>query len=168
VTEFLVDKQKEIADRLNELHPLIAEYERLLAAEIALAGLSASSNAASDATTVTRRGLGRPRGPKTAPGSKAASIVAATPAEKRTPTATTSASTRRRKGAGRRKGSGKRGAEALTHIEQRPGITIAEMASKMGIKQNYLYRVLPPLEQDRKVQKKGRGWHPVKTSSAAT
>jgi hypothetical protein len=30
----------------------------------------------------------------------------------------------------------------------------------MGIKQNYLYRVLPGLEQESKVAKKGRGWHP--------
>jgi hypothetical protein len=30
----------------------------------------------------------------------------------------------------------------------------------MGIKQNYLYRVLPGLEQENKVKKDGRGWHP--------
>ena len=30
----------------------------------------------------------------------------------------------------------------------------------MGIKQNYLYRVLPGLEKDGKVVKQGRGWHP--------
>jgi hypothetical protein len=30
----------------------------------------------------------------------------------------------------------------------------------MGIKQNYLYRVLPGLEQTSKIEKKGRGWHP--------
>jgi hypothetical protein len=29
----------------------------------------------------------------------------------------------------------------------------------MGIKQNYLYRVLPGLEQDGLVRKEGRGWH---------
>jgi hypothetical protein len=29
----------------------------------------------------------------------------------------------------------------------------------MGIKQNYLYRVLPGLEQENKVQKKARGWY---------
>jgi hypothetical protein len=29
----------------------------------------------------------------------------------------------------------------------------------MGIKQNYLYRVLPALEQDKKIVKQGRGWH---------
>jgi hypothetical protein len=31
----------------------------------------------------------------------------------------------------------------------------------MGIKQNYLYRVLPGLEQDGKITRKGRGWHPA-------
>jgi len=30
----------------------------------------------------------------------------------------------------------------------------------MGIKQNYLYRVLPGLEKEGKLQKKGRGWYP--------
>ena len=30
----------------------------------------------------------------------------------------------------------------------------------MGIKQNYLYRVLPALAKDGMVNKKGRGWHP--------
>ena len=30
----------------------------------------------------------------------------------------------------------------------------------MNIKQNYLYRVLPGLEQESKLEKKGRGWHP--------
>jgi hypothetical protein len=29
----------------------------------------------------------------------------------------------------------------------------------MGIKQNYLYRVLPALEQDGLVAKDGRSWH---------
>jgi len=29
----------------------------------------------------------------------------------------------------------------------------------MGIKQNYLYRVLPGLEKDGKVVKRERGWH---------
>jgi hypothetical protein len=33
------------------------------------------------------------------------------------------------------------------------------MASEMGIKQNYLYRVLPTLEKDGKVVKRERGWH---------
>jgi hypothetical protein len=62
--------------------------------------------------------------------------------------------------AGRRKGSGTRAAQALSFVQGQPGITIPELASKMGIKQNYLYRVLPGLEQEGKLEKKGRGWHP--------
>ena len=65
-----------------------------------------------------------------------------------------------RRRAGRRKGSGTRAAEALSFVQGQPGITIPELAAKMGIKQNYLYRVLPGLEQESKVTKKGRGWHP--------
>ena len=61
---------------------------------------------------------------------------------------------------GRRKGSGTRAAQALSFVQGQPGITIPELAAKMGIKQNYLYRVLPGLEQDGKLEKKGRGWHP--------
>jgi hypothetical protein len=61
---------------------------------------------------------------------------------------------------GRPKGSGTRAAEALQIVTDNPGITIPEMAQKMGIQQNYLYRVLPGLEQDGKVRKDGRGWFP--------
>src|SRR5918997_4251735 len=38
------------------------------------------------------------------------------------------------------------------------GITIPEIAEKMGIKQNYLYRVLPGLADDGLVVKDGGGW----------
>jgi hypothetical protein len=61
---------------------------------------------------------------------------------------------------GRRKGSGTRAAQALAFVQGQPGITIPELAAKMGIKQNYLYRVLPSLEQEGKLEKKGRGWQP--------
>ena len=61
---------------------------------------------------------------------------------------------------GRRKGSGTRAAQALSFVQGQPGITIPELAAKMDIKQNYLYRVLPSLEQEGKLEKKGRGWQP--------
>jgi len=61
---------------------------------------------------------------------------------------------------GRPKGAGKRATEALSFVQGQPGITIPELAAKMGIKQNYLYRVLPGLEKEGKLEKKGRGWHP--------
>jgi hypothetical protein len=60
---------------------------------------------------------------------------------------------------GRPRGTGTRSKEALKLVRSSPGITIPELAGKMGIKQNYLYRVLPGLAQDGLVTKKGRGWH---------
>jgi DNA-binding IclR family transcriptional regulator len=47
-------------------------------------------------------------------------------------------------------------------IRANPGITIPQLAAKMGINANYLYRLLPPLEQQGKIHKDGRGWHPKK------
>ena len=60
---------------------------------------------------------------------------------------------------GRPKGSGTRAIQALELVKARPGITIPELAEAMGIKQNYLYRVMPGLAEEGKVTKSGRGWH---------
>lgn len=151
MTDFLDEKRREITDRLKELKPLVDEYNRLEAAASALAGVGGSSAAPSSATATTaaprRRGPGRPRGSGSATSAKPtlAKRKPGRPAGRR---------------AGRRKGSGTRAAEALSFVQGQPGITIPELAAKMGIKQNYLYRVLPGLEQEKKVEKKGRGWHP--------
>jgi hypothetical protein len=60
---------------------------------------------------------------------------------------------------GRPKGSGTRALQALELVRARPGITIPELAQAMGIKQNYLYRVMPTLAEEGQVVKSGRGWH---------
>src|SRR5215217_6378926 len=60
---------------------------------------------------------------------------------------------------GRPRGSGTRAAQAFELVKARPGITIPELAEEMGIKQNYLYRVMPTLADEGKVTKSGRGWH---------
>jgi hypothetical protein len=65
---------------------------------------------------------------------------------------------------GRRRGTGTRAAEALKLVQDRPGITIPELAEAMGIKQNYLYRVMPGLADEGKVVKSGRGWHTRQSS----
>ena len=79
---------------------------------------------------------------------------------------TAAAPTRRRRSSassngrrGRPRGSGTRAAQALQLVGERPGITIPELADAMGIKQNYLYRVMPGLADEGKVTKSGRGWH---------
>jgi hypothetical protein len=65
------------------------------------------------------------------------------------------------RGRGRPRGSGTRAKEALKLVRARPGITISEMAESMGIKANYLYRVMPTLESEGQVVKRDRGWHPA-------
>ena len=133
--DFLDQKRDEIATRLKELRPLVDEYQRLDAAAAALDGVSATS------------------------------LMHATPATPRTP-ARSKAAPARKRGAtpggrrGRPKGSGTRGAEALAQVKASPGITIPEIAEQIGIKQNYLYRVLRGLADDGLVVKDGRGWKP--------
>jgi hypothetical protein len=157
VTDFLDEKRREITDRLTELKPLVDEYSRLEAAAAALAGVGGTTSSAATTTAASprRRGPGRPRGTRTA--TATATETAAAPAAKATRKKAGRPAGRR---AGRRKGSGTRAAEALSFVQGQPGITIPELAAKMGIKQNYLYRVLPGLEQEAKVEKQGRGWHP--------
>lgn len=165
MTDFLTDKRKEIDARLAELKGVVDEYNRLEAAAAALDGIPASTNGASaPAPRAPRRRPGRPRGSKNA----SPPVASATRAAKTTPAAkaTTARRAARTRGA-RRKGSGKRGAQALALIQGQPGVAIPELATKMGIQQNYLYRVLPRLEQEGKVEKQGRGWHP-KQAAAAT
>ena len=118
---------------MNELEPLIEEYRQLEAAVNALAGVSPAGGTRRSSTIKAR--VGRPRG------------------------ATSGAKTVRKRG--RPRGSGTRAAEALALVKSKPGITIPEMAAAMGIKQNYLYRVLPGLAESKKVRKRGRGWHAV-------
>jgi hypothetical protein len=76
---------------------------------------------------------------------------------KRTRAAATSTASR---GRGRPSGTGARAQEALKLVHGHPGITLPELAKRMKIKPNYLYRVLPQLEKDGKVAKKEKGYHP--------
>ena len=149
--DFLDEKRREITDRLKELKPAVDEFKRLEAAASALQGVGGAS-ATATAAAPRRRGPGRPRG--SANRTRAKVATPSKPARKK------AGRPPGRRRAGRRKGSGTRAAEAFSFVQGQPGITIPELAAKMGIKQNYLYRVLPGLEQENKVSKKGRGWHP--------
>jgi hypothetical protein len=137
VSDFLKTKRDEISARLRELQPLVEEYHQLEAANAALAGLPGGSSRPARTATRTR--------------------TRATPAR-----AARAARSRRSPGTGRRgrpRGSGTRALQTLEIVKSKPGITIPEIAAAMGIKQNYLYRVLPGLEKDGKVVKRDRGWH---------
>jgi len=155
VTDFLDEKRREITERLKELRPLVDEFNRLETAAIALAGAVGSVASEARQAVVRRRGRGRPR-----------RATASAPKPAKTPQAVPAKAIRKPAGgpakrpAGRRKGTGTRAAQALSLIQGQPGITIPELAPKMGISPNYLYRVLPGLEKEGKIRKDGRGWHP--------
>jgi transposase-like protein len=101
--------------------------------------------------TVTRR-PGRPPGSGRGPGRprKNAATAAATPA---------AAPSKKRR---RRRRGGTRADQAVTLVEQNPGISASEIAKQMKIKPNYLYRVLGEMEKEGRVTKKGREYHPGK------
>jgi len=151
MTDFLEQKLREITDRMAKLEPQVAEYRVLQEAAKALNGPASgrSRRATAAVSTAQRRRPGRPRGSRTG-----TTATAATPAAK-----TTKRSAKGRPG--RPKGTGKRSMEALNLIRAQPGITTPDLAKKMGIKQNYLYRVLPGLAKEGKIKKEGRGWHPT-------
>jgi CRP-like cAMP-binding protein len=132
MADFVDEKKGEMESRLKELRPLVDEYDRLEAAVAALSSVGSGG----------RRGATAPRTAK-----KSVRRTGAGPG----------------KGSGRRgrpKGSGVRDKQALALVNATPGVTIPEIANEMGIKQNYLYRVLPSLEKEGLVRKKGRGWYP--------
>ena len=65
----------------------------------------------------------------------------------------------------RRRRGGTRADQALKHVTENPGIRASEIATKMNIKPNYVYRVMSELESDGKVTKKGREYHPTASAS---
>jgi transcription initiation factor IIE alpha subunit len=66
----------------------------------------------------------------------------------------------RAKGPGRPRGTGARAQEVLKLVHKHPGITVSELAKRMKIKPNYLYRVFSHLERDGQVTKRDKGYHP--------
>jgi hypothetical protein len=134
---FLDVKRREIADRMRVLKDAVDEYHVLEKAAAALEDVGVSAP--------QRRGPGRPKGSRNKP--RTAGATRTTRARKST------------NGRGRRSG-GTRADQALKLVKDNPGITIPDLAGKMRIKQNYLYRVLPGLEADGLVRRDGRNWHP--------
>jgi len=116
----------------DRLRELKEEVSKLEAARSALVG--------------TRRGPGRPRAVRSAAAA----------------TTTTRRRTGRRPGRPRgRSRGGTRANQALELVRSQPGITIPQIAEKMGIEPNYLYRVMPRLLTDGQVKREGQGWHPA-------
>ncbi|MDO8209824.1 helix-turn-helix domain-containing protein [Conexibacter sp. CPCC 206217] len=119
---------------MRELRPLLDEYHRLEAAAAALDGVQ----------TAPTRGRSRPG------------------AATRTSTGAANGNGNARRGRPRgSRGDNTRAAQAVELVRTRPGITIPELAEHMGIKPNYLYRILPQLEEEGRVRRDDKGWLPA-------
>jgi hypothetical protein len=74
-----------------------------------------------------------------------------------------------RRGPGRPRGAGRRRRRGSTRADQavkligdNPGIKVSELGKKMNLNHpNYLYRILPDLEKDGRIRRKGTGYHPA-------
>lgn len=62
----------------------------------------------------------------------------------------------------RRRRGGTRSEQAVKLIADNPGLTASQIATQLGIKPNYMYRVLGELETEGKVRKDGRKYFPPK------
>jgi hypothetical protein len=131
MADFLSEKLAEIDRRLEELKPLHEEFLRLERARTALAGLDGSARPAAEAPAARQPRARRDGG----------------------------SSQTRRPIARRRRQGGTRAEQALEVVRQTPGITVSELASRLGIAQaNYMYRVMNGLQADGAVSKRGRGY----------
>ena len=149
---FLDQQRKQIASRLQELRPLHEEYLTLLNAQEALDSVQSPGR---QNRRVTRTSPARTR---VASGRTTRKRVARD--GRRKPGRPPGRPKARARG-GRRAAGQTRADEALALIKANPGITVPEIAEKLGIRQNYLYRVMAQLQRQRKVRRRQRGYHPA-------
>jgi MarR family len=108
--------EQQVAKRLSELEPLVAEYEEL---------------------------------------KKVAERLGVKPARRQT----------RKRSPRRPANGGSRGAErraaVMAVVKRRPGITVAELGSELGVDPTGLYRVIARLEEQGQLRKNGRALEPL-------
>jgi hypothetical protein len=147
MADFLTKKRTEIEKRLEELRPLHDEYTRLEQAKAALEGVeSPGGTSRSTRGRASGSGNGRRR---------------AANGRRKAANGRRKAANGRRKAANgrRRRRAGGRAGEALDLVRKNPGITVAEMADRLGMRQrNYLYRIMANLQSEGAVDKQGRGF----------
>jgi hypothetical protein len=127
VIEELKGLEDRVAQRMQELRPLVDEYREL---EQVAQKLGVSPASAGDTLSPRRRSARRAR----------------TASAK--PRAATSRSTGTR-------ANGRRD-DLLQMVKARPGITVREVGTELGVDPTSLYRIVHRLEQDGALQKRGR------------
>jgi uncharacterized membrane protein len=162
--------EQRVAERLRELKPLVEEYQELEQVARRL-GLNVNEDA-------TAQDGQRPASAANAQGHQPdAKIKARSAASTREESggaapAKRSAATKQRRAAraSRRSGNGgrpgsnrasRREEDVLRLVEERPGITVREIAKEIGVDPTGLYRPVHKLEQEGAISKQGAGLQPV-------
>jgi uncharacterized membrane protein len=149
--------EEQVAKRLRELKPLVAEYHELEKVAQRL-GLSVSNDAPAAGPRPPASPRGRRRTAKaaapaaaskrngSADGGTAKRSVAVTQARRARPPSTGRAGSNR---------TSRRQQDVLRLVKQRPGITVSEIAKELGVDATGLYRPVHKLEQDGAIIKRG-------------
>jgi ParB-like chromosome segregation protein Spo0J len=161
--------EEQVAKRLRELKPLVSEYHELEQVAQRL-GLSVTDDApaagkqrpASTKTTRRRRRASTTKARSAAPtrdasadGGTAKTSAAATPARgARSP----QSADQQRAGSSRTSG---RQQDVLRLVNERPGITVSQIANELGVDATGLYRPVHKLEQQGAITKQGAALHPT-------
>jgi uncharacterized membrane protein len=152
--------EEQVAKRLRELKPLVAEYHELEQVAQRL-GLSVSNDAPAADTRpptsteparrrrrtakATARSAALKRNGSADGGTAKGSVVATQERPARSPRTERAGSSR----------ASRREQDVLRLVKQRPGITVSEIAKELGVDATGLYRPVHKLEQDGAIIKRG-------------
>lgn len=137
-----------VAERMKELRPLVDEYRELeqVAQKLGV------SPATVDAPTPRPRAAARKRSAaRSTNSSRATRGAGASRARTAAPPAAEAAAA----GTARARSNGRRD-QLLDMVRARPGITVREVGSELGVDPTSLYRIVHRLEQDGALEKRGR------------
>lgn len=168
VLDELTGLEDKVRARMTELRPLLDEY-----VELEKAAQRLGIDTAEPQTTPSRRAGGGRRTGKTARRAPAADAVAS----EEGPSTTSGANSTRTRAKARPKKSrnssaakksrqpggsrsGQRAEQVAALVAGRPGISVKELGSEVGVDPTSLYRVVKQLEGDGKLTKRGRELHP--------
>ena len=152
VIDELKGLEDRVAQRMKELRPLVDEYreleqvaERLGVQPPAAADIGAPRAARSRRSSKRARPSARTTRTRAAAGTSAATGTSAAG----TPAAPAGAARPAGRANGRRE-------QLLEMVKARPGITVREVGSELGVDPTSLYRIVHRLEKDGALQKRGR------------
>ena len=148
----LIDELKgledRVAERMQELRPLVDEYRELeqVAQKLGVSPVTPGTS------TPRRRAATRKRSGARSTNASRRTRAATAGGPSSTASRTADAASA---GAARARNNGRRD-QLLDMVKARPGITVREVGSELGVDPTSLYRIVHRLEQDGALEKRGR------------